>query len=161
MYKWVAILTGSKNALKGFGFFLGAALLTMLGFRGAILAMATALVLVFFIGFLLLKQDMGKTQFKPKFREIFAKSRNINYLSAARLFLFGSRDVWFVVALPVYFQEVLHWSHYRVGSVSRFNLRFGGHFNEWQREISILATAHPTTLTAYCCLLPIAYCLAL
>ena len=33
LYRWVALLTGSKNAMKGLGFFLGGALLALWGFR--------------------------------------------------------------------------------------------------------------------------------
>ena len=33
LFKWVAVLTGSKNALKGAGFFLGGLLLAALGYR--------------------------------------------------------------------------------------------------------------------------------
>jgi predicted MFS family arabinose efflux permease len=115
LYQWVALLTGSKNALKGAGFFLGGALLSLLEFRGAVLAMALGLVLIFLSSLLLLKKDLGKAKHKPKFREIFSKSRAINYLSAARLFLFGSRDVWFVVALPVYLASEFGWDHWTVG----------------------------------------------
>ncbi len=115
LYKWVAILTGSKNALKGAGFFLGGALLTLLGFRGAILAMTAMLVLVWIFSMISLKKDLGKAKSKPKFTEIFSKSRAINYLSAARMFLFGSRDVWFVVALPVYLASNFGWDHWYVG----------------------------------------------
>lgn len=115
LYKWIAILTGSKNALKGAGFFLGGALLSFFGFRGAILGMAGALVLVWVSSLLTLKKDLGKAKSKPKFTEIFSKSRAINYLSAARMFLFGSRDVWFVVALPVYLASEFGWDHWRVG----------------------------------------------
>ena len=115
LYKWVALLTGSKNALKGMGFFLGGALLTLLGFQGAVLVMALALALVWCISMLTLKRDLGKAKNKPKFSEIFSKSRAINYLSAARLFLFGARDVWFVVALPVYLASVFGWDHWYVG----------------------------------------------
>ena len=115
LYKWVAILTGSKHALKGAGFFLGGALLTLLGFRGAILAMTAMLVLVWIFSMISLKKDLGKAKSKPKFTEIFSKSRAINYLSAARMFLFGSRDVWFVVALPVYLASNFGWDHWYVG----------------------------------------------
>ncbi|MEZ5509771.1 MAG: organoarsenical effux MFS transporter ArsJ [Gammaproteobacteria bacterium] len=115
LYKWVAILTGSKNALKGAGFFLGGVLLTVLGFQGAVLAMAGALALVWVGSLISLKQDLGKAKNKPKFRDIFSKSRAINVLAAARLFLFGARDVWFVVALPVYLATTLGWDHWRVG----------------------------------------------
>ena len=115
LYRWVAALTGSKNALKGIGFFLGGALLGWLGFQQALLAMAGALTLVLISSLLLLKQDLGKTQYKAKFRDIFSKSRAVNTLSAARMFLFGARDVWFVVALPVFLSSQLGWNHSQVG----------------------------------------------
>ena len=115
LYKWVAILTGSKNALKGVGFFLGGALLAVLGFQGALLAMAAVLALIWLGSLALLKQDLGKAKAKPKFRDILSKSRAINILSAARLFLFGARDVWFVVALPVYLASVFGWDVWQVG----------------------------------------------
>ncbi|MTZ14903.1 organoarsenical effux MFS transporter ArsJ [Pseudomonas sp. JL972] len=115
LYKWVAILTGSKNALKGVGFFLGGALLAVLGFQGALLVMAAVLALIWFASLALLKQDLGKAKAKPKFRDILSKSRAINILSAARLFLFGARDVWFVVALPVYLAGVFGWDVWQVG----------------------------------------------
>jgi len=116
LYRWVAALTGSKNALKGAGFFLGGALLTAIGFRGAVLAMAAALALVWIASLLLLRRDLGRAQAKPKFRQILSKSRAINVLSAARLFLFGARDVWFVVALPVFLATALGWDHWRIGA---------------------------------------------
>jgi predicted MFS family arabinose efflux permease len=115
LYKWVAILTGSKNALKGVGFFLGGALLMWLGFAGAVAAMAIALALVWLLSLVLLKQDLGKAKHKPKFQDIFSKSRAINILSAARMFLFGARDVWFVVALPVFLSQTLGWNHSQTG----------------------------------------------
>ena len=115
LYRWVALLTGSKNALKGVGFFLGGALLALLGFRGAVLAMALGLAAVWLASLALLTQDLGKARYKPKFRDLLSKSRAINVLSAARLFLFGARDVWFVVALPVYLGSVLGWDHWQVG----------------------------------------------
>ena len=115
LYKWVAILTGSKNALKGVGFFLGGALLALLGFSGAVLAMAAVLALIWLGSLVLLKKDLGKAKAKPKFRDLLSKSRAINILSAARLFLFGARDVWFVVALPVYLSTVFGWDFWMVG----------------------------------------------
>jgi predicted MFS family arabinose efflux permease len=115
LYKWVAILTGSKNALKGVGFFLGGALLVLLGFAGAVLAMAIALAAVWLLSLRLLKQDLGRASAKPKFRDLLSKSRAINLLSAARLFLFGARDVWFVIALPVYLSSALGWDFWLVG----------------------------------------------
>jgi predicted MFS family arabinose efflux permease len=116
LYRWVARLTGSKNALKGAGFFLGAVLLATLGFRGAVLAMAGVLALVWIAGMFVLRGEPGRAKLRPKFRELLSKSRAINLLSAARLFLFGARDVWFVVALPVYLSEGLGWDHWRIGS---------------------------------------------
>ncbi|MDZ4297644.1 MAG: organoarsenical effux MFS transporter ArsJ [Moraxellaceae bacterium] len=116
LYTWVARLTGSKNALKGVGFFLGGALLTILGFTGAVLTMAVTLGAVWVASLMLLKKDLGKASVKPKFRELFSKSPAINALSAARLFLFGARDVWFVIALPVYLSATLGWDFWAVGS---------------------------------------------
>ncbi|WP_085728736.1 organoarsenical effux MFS transporter ArsJ [Pseudomonas sp. R37(2017)] len=115
LYQWVAILTGSKNTLKGVGFFLGGALLALLGFKGAVVAMAAVLALIWIGSLVMLKKDLGKAKAKPKFRDILSKSRAINILSAARLFLFGARDVWFVVALPVYLSTVFGWGFWLVG----------------------------------------------
>jgi predicted MFS family arabinose efflux permease len=115
LFKWVALLTGSKNALKGVGFFLGGALLTLIGFTYSVLAMAAVLGLIWLASLFLLQQDLGRAKNKPKFSEIFSKNRAINILSAARLFLFGARDIWFVVALPVFLSSQLGWSFWRVG----------------------------------------------
>ena len=115
LYRWVAALTGSKNALKGVGFFLGGALLTSLGFRMAIALMAASLLLVWLASLMLLRRDLGIAKNKPKFRELLSKSRAINVLSAARLCLFGARDVWFVVALPVFLAQSLGWDFWQVG----------------------------------------------
>jgi MFS family permease len=115
LYQWVAVLTGSKNTLKGIGFFLGGLLLTLLGFKGAIILMASLLALVWLFSLFALKEDLGKTKYKPKFTDILSKSSSINILSAARLFLFGARDVWFVVALPVFLAVNFHWDHWWVG----------------------------------------------
>jgi predicted MFS family arabinose efflux permease len=115
LFKWVALLTGSKNALKGVGFFLGGALLALFGLAGAVLAMAAMLTVVWISSLVLLNKDMGKASVNPRFKDLLSKSRAINILSAARLFLFGARDVWFVVALPVYLSTVFGWSSWMVG----------------------------------------------
>lgn len=115
LFRWVAALTGSKNALKGVGFFLGGALLTLVGFAPAIGLMAAMLALVWLLSLLLMRGDFGKASTAPKFRQVFSKSRAINRLSAARMFLFGARDVWFVVALPVFLSDVLRWDFWQVG----------------------------------------------
>ena len=116
LYRWVAFLTGSKNTLKGFGFFMGGALFSLWGFQGAVGSMAVALFLVLILSFILLRGELGASNYKPKIRHLFSKSSEVNRLSAARLFLFGARDIWFVVALPVYFQTELGWSYVQVGS---------------------------------------------
>ncbi|MCP5373023.1 MAG: organoarsenical effux MFS transporter ArsJ [Hyphomicrobiales bacterium] len=115
LFKWVALLTGSKNALKGLGFFLGGVLLGGLGFQWALWAMAAMLALVLVAALGTLKGDLGRTKQKPGARQLFSKSREINVLSAARLFLFGARDVWFVVGVPVFLSAVLGWSFAQVG----------------------------------------------
>lgn len=117
LYRWVAVLTGSKNALKGAGFFLGGVLLAALGFQDAIAAMALALLFVAVAAAFFTDKHLGKTTFKPKFKHLWSKSPQINRLSAARLFLFGARDVWFVVALPVFLQVELGWSSVAVGTL--------------------------------------------
>ncbi len=116
LFRWVAVLTGSKNALKGAGFFVGAALLEWIGFRGAVLALALMLLMVLIVTAILLPSGLGKMKSKPKFSQVFSQVPAINWLSAARFFLFGSRDVWFVVGLPVFLYSVLGWSFTQVGA---------------------------------------------
>jgi|UniRef100_UPI0040481815 hypothetical protein len=114
LFQWVAILTGSKNALKGVGFFLGGVLLATLGFAGSVAAMAAGLF-VALVGTLVLPAEIGKMKKKPGFSALFSKSEGINVLSLARFFLFGARDVWFVVALPVFLEATLGWRFWEVG----------------------------------------------
>ena len=116
LFKWVAALTGSKNALKGAGFFLGGALLTSIGFEGALIFMAAGLAVVLVASFLLLKQFAGQPTSKPPFSRILSKTRDINLISLARFFLFGGRDVWFVVGVPLFLDEVLGWSFVEIGT---------------------------------------------
>ena len=115
LFRLVAILTGSKNALKGVGFFLGAALLSWVGYDNALWSMAGALAITVVVLLILLNEDIGKSKKKPPLRSILSKSESINRLSAARFFLFGSRDIWFVVALPVFLADDLGWSNNGVG----------------------------------------------
>jgi hypothetical protein len=115
LFKWVARLTGSKNALKGVGFFVGGALLQAFGFAGALVGMAGALAVVLLATVASLSGDLGRSKKKVKFTSLLSKSSEINWLSAARLFLFASRDVWFVVGLPVFLSQ-LGWSFYSVGA---------------------------------------------
>jgi predicted MFS family arabinose efflux permease len=116
LFKWVALLTGSKNALKGAGFFLGAMLLEFIGFRGALMVLAGMLFCVLMITLALLPAGVGRMKSKPKFTQVFSTTPVVNWLSAARFFLFGSRDIWFVVGLPVFLYEALGWGFMQVGS---------------------------------------------
>ena len=115
LFRLVAILTGSKNALKGVGFFLGSALLAWLGYDGALWSMVGALAVTVLLLVALLNEDIGKSKRKPKLTSLLSKSPAINRLSIARFFLFGSRDIWFVVAVPVFLADQLNWSHQGVG----------------------------------------------
>ena len=116
LFKWVALLTGSKNTLKGAGFFVGAFLLYQTGFRTAVLVLIALIGLALIASVTLLKTDGKKAGSKLKFTSVFSRSESINRLSAARFFLFAARDVWFVVGLPVYLATSLAWSHWKIGA---------------------------------------------
>ena len=117
LYHWIALLTGSKNALKGLGFFLGGALLAWFGFQTTIVFLVALLIMVLATGFFILETNSGKASYKTKLRDSLIKTDRINRLSAARMFLFCARDIWFVVALPVFLQSQLAWSYIEVGSL--------------------------------------------
>jgi hypothetical protein len=103
----VALLTGSKNAVKGLGFLLGAALLATLGFDAALVAMAAVLAAILAAVFAFMPAGLPRGRRGVPFAEVFSRDARINRLSLARVFLFGARDVWFVVGIPVYFYSVL------------------------------------------------------
>lgn len=107
LFRWVAWLTGSKNAVKGLGFLLGAAMLALVGFVGSVLAMAAVLAVILLVIAWRMPAGLPTGRKGAKFTEVFSKSHNVNWLSAARVFLFGARDVWFVVGIPIYFYAVL------------------------------------------------------
>ncbi|MCK0150809.1 organoarsenical effux MFS transporter ArsJ [Marivita sp. S6314] len=107
LFRWVALLTGSKNAVKGIGFFIGAALLGTFGFEAAVYGMAAVLAGILIAIVIAMPPGLPSGRKTAKFSEVFSKSANINWLSAARVFLFGARDVWFVVGIPIYFYAVL------------------------------------------------------
>jgi hypothetical protein len=107
LFRWVAVLTGSKNAVKGLGFLLGAAMLALAGFVPSVLAMAAVLAVILTVIALRMPSGLPTGRKGAKFSEVFSKSANVNWLSAARVFLFGARDVWFVVGIPIYFYAVL------------------------------------------------------
>ena len=107
LFRWVALLTGSKNAVKGIGFLLGAGALALAGFTASIVIMAIVLTIIFVLIALKMPSGLPQGRKDAKFTEVFSKNRNINWLSGARVFLFGARDVWFVVGIPIYFYAVL------------------------------------------------------
>jgi predicted MFS family arabinose efflux permease len=115
LFRLVAILTGSKNALKGVGFFVGAALLSAFGYDGALWTMVAALAVTAVALVVFLTEEIGKSKKKASLKSVFSKSSSINRLSLARVFLFGSRDIWFVVALPVFLSDSMNWTHSQVG----------------------------------------------
>lgn len=107
LFRWVALLTGSKNAVKGLGFLLGAALLGLAGFVPSVLGMAAVLAVILVAIVLRMPAGLPAGRKDARFREVFSRNRNVNWLSFARVFLFGARDVWFVVGIPIYFYAVL------------------------------------------------------
>ena len=115
LFRWVSILTGSKNALKGVGFFLGGVLLTLVGFQTAMLILAAIVLTALIATSTMMHGGLGTVNAKAKFRHMFSQNRAVNVLAAARIVLFASRDVWFVVGLPVFLRTVLGWSFWEVG----------------------------------------------
>jgi hypothetical protein len=115
LYRWVAWLTGSKNALKGVGFFLGSMLLSLMSFPQAVAVLMAIVGVAMVLAAVLMRGDLGKANKKAKFSQMLSRDRRINLLSIARFFLFGARDVWFVVALPVFLSTVLGWKFWQTG----------------------------------------------
>jgi predicted MFS family arabinose efflux permease len=126
LFKWVAWFTGSKNAMKGLGFFLGGLLLDLIGFAPALWLMAGLLAVIFVAGLTLLPRQLGKAKSSKTMKELFGKSRGVNLLAAARIFMFGARDVWFVVGLPV-FLYAYGWKFLQVGAfLAAWTVAYGG-----------------------------------
>ena len=115
LYRWVALLTGSKNALKGIGFFLGGFLLSVMGFQASVLVILGVVGMAWLAAFVMLKGGLGTASKRAKFNHLFSRNRGVNGLSVARLFLFGARDVWFVVALPIFLSTQLGWKFWQTG----------------------------------------------
>lgn len=134
LFRWVAVLTGSKNTIKGLGFLVGSILLATLGFYKSLIFMTVIVSFILIVALVLLKNDLFNIKKDVKFSDVFSKSRNINFLSAARVFLFGSRDVWFVVGLPIFFYNIFsdgslesnHRAFYIVGSIMAMWVIFYG-----------------------------------
>lgn len=117
LYRWVALLTGSKNALKGVGFFLGGALLTLFGFQAAALTLAGLVLIALLFTSSFMHGHLGRPDRTAKFTKMFSNNRSVNVLAAARIFLFAARDVWFVVGLPFFLYSELGWSFWAVGTL--------------------------------------------
>ena len=115
LYRWVAMLTGSKNALKGVGFFAGGLLLSTVGFQTSVWVLFGVVAVALVLGALLMRGGLGGASKKASFRHMLSNSRAVNLLAIARMFLFGARDVWFVVALPVFLASVLGWKFWQAG----------------------------------------------
>lgn len=134
LFRWVAVLTGSKNTIKGLGFLVGSILLATLGFYKSLIFMTVIVSFILIVALVLLKNDLFNIKKDVKFSDVFSKSKNINFLSAARVFLFGSRDVWFVVGLPIFFYNIFsdgslesnHRAFYIVGSIMAMWVIFYG-----------------------------------
>ncbi|WP_135502623.1 organoarsenical effux MFS transporter ArsJ [Roseovarius aestuariivivens] len=146
LFRWVALLTGSKNAVKGLGFLLGAALLAFLGFTGSVLVMAAVLAVILVAVILAMPPGLPPGRKDAKFSEVFSKSANVNWLSAARVFLFGARDVWFVVGIPIYFYAVLS-DGTEAGNRAAFFL-IGGFMAVWIILYGAVQAAAPRLLRA-------------
>ncbi|MCP4986839.1 MAG: organoarsenical effux MFS transporter ArsJ [Colwellia sp.] len=140
LFKWVALLTGSKNTLKGVGYFAGGILLSAFSFQNAVVIMAVMLAIVALLTWPMLTDDIGKTRFKAKFSQLFSNNLALNYLSASRLCLFAGRDVWFVIALPVYLASQLHWQHKEVGTLLASWIIFYGVVQAYAPKILTLLT---------------------
>jgi predicted MFS family arabinose efflux permease len=126
LFRWVAWFTGSKNAMKGIGFFVGGLLLDLVGFREALWLMAGLLLVILITGLVLLPVQLGKAKSSKSVRELFGKSRGVNLLAVARIFMFGARDVWFVVGLPV-FLYANGWRFLEVGGfLAAWTIAYGG-----------------------------------
>ena len=146
LFRWVALLTGSKNAFKGFGFLLGAALLALAGFEASVIGMAAVLAVIFLVVLFAMPAGLPRGARKVPFRDVFSRDPDINRLSAARLFLFGARDVWFVVGIPIYFYGVLS-DGTPEGSRHAFFL-IGGFMALWIVGYGIVQAAAPRLLRA-------------
>jgi hypothetical protein len=114
LFKWVAWFTGSKNAMKGVGFFFGGLLLEVVGFKGALWLMAGIIGGIFLFGMALLPRQLGKAKASRTMREFLSKSRGVNLLAMVRIFMFGAREVWFMVGVPV-FLYAAGWKFLEVG----------------------------------------------
>jgi MFS family permease len=106
LFKLVSLLTGWKNSLKGVGYFAGSALLQV-SYELALGVMMGLILVAMPWAILGLDKNLGMAKKKnATWKDIFTlDNTNLNYLSAARLFLFASRDFWFEVPLPFFLRS--------------------------------------------------------
>ena len=152
LYRWVALLTGSKNALKGVGFFLGGLLLSWIGFQPAVWTLMALVAVALLVAAVMMRGGLGTVNKEAKFRQLFSNNRAVNVLAVARLFLFGARDVWVVVALPVFLSSVLGWKFWQAGGfMALWVIGYGvvqASAPALLRRKSAEGTAHPDGRTA-------------
>ena len=141
LFKWVSYLTGSKNTVKGLGFFIGGLLLYLFDFQTSLVIMSIILFVVLIISYITIPKNLGNIDKKVKFSEVFSKNKNINFLSLSRVFLFGARDVWFVVGLPLFFYSIL--SDGSVGSNKKAFFIIGSFLSFWIIIYGIIQTLTP------------------
>ena len=146
LFRWVAALTGSKNVVKGIGFLLGTVLLGLIGFVPSVLAMAGVLTVILLAVAVFLPPGLPAGRKGAKFREVFSKSRDVNLLSGARMFLFGARDVWFVVGVPLFFYSV--WSDGTVAGNRAAFFQIGTFMAAWIIGYGIVQASAPGILRA-------------
>ena len=125
LFRWVAWFTGSKNAMKGIGFLGGGLLLTVFGFQNSLWLMAFLIVLIFIFTMAQLPEMFGKKKASKTIKSFFSKNKVVNNLALIRIFLFGARDVWFVVALPVFLYSS-GWTFIQVSGLMAFWTIFYG-----------------------------------
>ena len=116
LYRWVALLTGSKNAIKGVGFFVGGLLLTTVGFHAALAVLMGIVAAALLVVLTAMRGRLGRPDPTARFSGMFSNNRAVNVLAGARIFLFASRDVWFVVGVPVFLRSEQGWSFWQVGA---------------------------------------------
>ena len=141
LFKWVSFLTGSKNTVKGLGFFIGGLLLYLFDFQTSLVIMSIILFVVLIISYITIPKNLGNIDKKVEFSEVFSKNKNINFLSLSRVFLFGARDVWFVVGLPLFFYSIL--SDGSVGSNKKAFFIIGSFLAFWIIIYGIIQTLTP------------------
>lgn len=146
LFRWVAALTGSKNAVKGLGFFLGAALLALFGFKASVWGMAGVLALILAAVAAFLPRGLPPGKKDAKLSQIWSQDARINRLSLARMFLFGARDVWFVVGIPIYFKSAL--SDGTAASNQTAFFLIGGFMALWTMAYGAVQVAAPRLLNA-------------